>query len=163
MIWVMRWRPGSPSRASFSSDGMIAVMSWMMMDALMYGQIESVPTEQRASAPPVKRSNIPMRPAWLLTMSAIAWALTPGVGTMAMRRQSATRESVKRMRERSSLIFQILLKADMADPKIGCERKRGKHTTRPMEKQATCAPPGRVVGCRPAIRRGGPAAGAARA
>ena len=125
MVCVSFCRPTSPSRAIFSSEGMIAVMSWMMMLALMYGQMESMPTAQLASAPPVNTSAMPIRPPALEALarsrsasSATPAGLMPGVGTTAMRRQSRISARVKKMRERSSGIFQMLRNADMGG-KIG--------------------------------------------
>ena len=100
-----------------SSDGMIAVMSWMMICAEMYGQMLSVPTANCDSAPPLKRLNMPSRPPPAadasLILRAISAVLTPGVGTSDTKRQIRMRPSVKRIRERRSLIFQMLLTTDM--------------------------------------------------
>ena len=82
MYWLSFLRPLSPSFFSVSSDGMAADISWMMMEALIYGMMVSAKTVMRLRLPPLNMSNMPSTPppcsdmAWLITLASM-----PGTGT----------------------------------------------------------------------------------
>ena len=82
MYWFSFLRPLSPSFLRVSRVGIAADISWMMMDALIYGMMVSAKTVMRLRLPPLNMSNMPSTPppcsvmAWLIT-----WASMPGTGT----------------------------------------------------------------------------------
>ena len=68
---------------SFSSDGTTVCISWMMIEAVMYGMIPSANSERFASAPPAKMLStlriVPLAPSPKNVRSELV--LTPGVGS----------------------------------------------------------------------------------
>ena len=81
MYWLIFLRPASPSFFSVSSDGTTVVRICMMMEAEMYGMIDSARIDMRPIEPPEKTSSMPAMPPELrLKISASAAGSTPGTG-----------------------------------------------------------------------------------
>ena len=80
MYCVIRRCPSSPSFWSAWSDGNTGVMTWRMIEAVMYGMIPSAKTPRRASPPPENTDRRPKMPPWFLSASDSASEFTPGAG-----------------------------------------------------------------------------------
>jgi hypothetical protein len=96
---------------------MTAVSSWMMIDALMYGQMVRKPTAHWLSAPPLNTLNQSMRPPPVADCFRISSSVfcsvcqsTPGVGIMEISRLMKTSPTVSRIRVRSSGILKVFAK-----------------------------------------------------
>ena len=81
MYWLIVLRPASPSFLSASSVGETVVISWMMIDAEMYGMMLSAKIAMRLMPPPANMLNMPrMPPAWLRKICSHAAGSMPGSG-----------------------------------------------------------------------------------
>ena len=77
----MTLRPCSPSFFSCSSVGDTVVISWMMIEAEMYGMMFSAKIAMRWMPPPENMLNMPrMPPAWVLKICSQAAGSMPGSG-----------------------------------------------------------------------------------
>ena len=89
-------RPGSPSFLSCSSVGETVVISWMMIEAEMYGMMLSAKIAMRWMPPPENMLNMPrMPPAWVLEDLLPGGGIDAGqrnVGAEAVDQQRAERE-----------------------------------------------------------------------
>ena len=74
-------RPCSPSFLSCSSVGDTVVISWMMIEAEMYGMMFSAKIAMRWMPPPENMLNMPrMPPAWVRKIWSQAAGSMPGSG-----------------------------------------------------------------------------------
>ena len=77
----MTLRPCSPSFLSCSSVGDTVVISWMMIEAEMYGMMLSAKIAMRWMPPPENMLNMPrMPPACCRKIWSQAWGSMPGSG-----------------------------------------------------------------------------------
>ncbi len=102
-------RPPS-SRASLLNFGQTAVSNWMMMVALIYGMMPSVPMAQRSSAPPANVFNRPSAPPpfceWVCEIIVQRRAVqTRECGSRQSAGRPPARQSVNKMRDFSSGIL----------------------------------------------------------
>src|SRR2546428_828520 len=89
-------RPDSPSLRSWSSCGLTAVISCMMIEAEMYGMMPSAKIVKRRKAPPENMLNMPrMPPCWSLNRSASTCSVSG-----ARSRASATSPRVRELKPR---------------------------------------------------------------
>ena len=89
--WFILRRPLSPSFCIFWKYGTIVPMSWMMIEAVMYGMTPSAKIAALPNAPPEKTSNRPRSPlpsSWLAYAepSPRALGLMPGITTKLPKR-----------------------------------------------------------------------------
>ena len=81
MYWFITLRPCSPSFLSCASVGETVVISWMMIEAEMYGMMLSAKIAIRWMPPPENMLNMPrMPPAWDLKICSHADGSMPGSG-----------------------------------------------------------------------------------
>ena len=104
-------RPPS-SRASLLNFGQTAVSNWMMIVALIYGMMPSVPMAQCSIAPPANVFNIPSGPPpceWCVEIMLQAPCRSnPGMRIHAISRTTASTPSVNKIRDFSSGILKQL-------------------------------------------------------
>ena len=109
-------RPPS-SRDNRLSDGITAVSSCSMIEALMYGMMPSEKTAQFSSAPPLKRLKSAATPPPALcddvrNQSCRTAGLTPGVVIAAPSLTTTMTARVNKIRRRSSGILTVFKKAE---------------------------------------------------
>jgi hypothetical protein len=81
VYWLMVLRPCSPSFLSCSSVGETVVISWMMIEAEMYGMMFSAKIAIRWMPPPENMLNMPrMPPCCPEKRSASTTGSIPGTG-----------------------------------------------------------------------------------